>query len=112
MNRSRISKKRIAFAAFVTGLEDAAWEDAAAVLAHGIHEAGHRSRHDIEAVVLAPENFPASRERSLLDLGFDRVIKRPLPVRPVPRDSARVRLRWVDRGLSPQGPALVKGRAR
>jgi len=73
-------KKRVAFAAFVTGLSGEAWEDAAAVLAHGIHEAGRRSRHDVEAVVLAPESLPDDVEKKLLGLGFDKVFKRPVPV--------------------------------
>jgi hypothetical protein len=77
----RFARKRIAFAAFVTGLEGEAWEDAAAVLAHGIHEAARRSRHNIEAVVLAPDSLAESTEKRLIELGFDRVVKRPVPVR-------------------------------
>jgi hypothetical protein len=76
---SNSSSQRIAFAAFVTGLQGAAWEDAAAVMAHGIHEAARRSRHKIEAVALAPDSLPVSVENTLKAVGFDRVIKRPVP---------------------------------
>jgi hypothetical protein len=73
------NRQKIAFAAFVTGLEGAAWEDATAVLAHGIHQAGLRSRNQIEAIVLAPDTLPGDIESKLIKLGFDKVVKRPPP---------------------------------
>jgi len=71
---------KVAYAIFVTDLQSQDWQDAMAIMAHGLQKAKAKSKHDTTALVLAPERLPDDAKKMLLSFGFDDVVRRPVPV--------------------------------
>jgi len=71
---------KVAYAIFVTDLQSRDWQDAMAIMAHGLQKAKAKSKHDTTALVLAPERLPDDAKNMLLSFGFDDVVRRPVPV--------------------------------
>merc|ERR1719191_1428686 len=57
-------------------------KDAVAVQAHGLKEAADKSANIVELVAVVPERFPEENEKFLKKAGFDKVLRKPLPVDP------------------------------
>eukprot|EP00929_Paragymnodinium_shiwhaense_P046836 TRINITY_DN23828_c0_g1_i1.p1 TRINITY_DN23828_c0_g1~~TRINITY_DN23828_c0_g1_i1.p1 ORF type:complete len:440 (+),score=72.97 TRINITY_DN23828_c0_g1_i1:82-1320(+) len=87
----------VAFAVFVTDIVSRPWSDALRVLAHGIRKAANVSRHDVHLLALSPEQLSAEVEQQLLSFGFERVLRKPVPVQPadVKRPMAREHMERV-----------------
>lgn len=73
-------KKHVAFAVFVTDIGSDSWRDALAVMAHGALKAAARSRHEVDLIAIAPMRLGAGKERMLEEMGFQKVLRRPVPV--------------------------------
>jgi hypothetical protein len=71
---------KVAYAIFVTDVKSQEWQDAMAIMAHGLQKAKAKSKHDVTALVLAPERLPDDARNMLLSFGFDDVLRRPVPV--------------------------------
>jgi hypothetical protein len=71
---------KVAYAIFVTDLQSQAWQDAMAIMAHGLQKVKAKSKHDATALVLAPDRLPDDAKSMLLSFGFDDVVRRPVPV--------------------------------
>jgi len=78
--RSGGRRLKVAYAIFVTDLQSRDWQDAMAIMAHGLQKVKAKSRHDATALVLAPERLPDEAKEMLLSFGFDNVERRPVPV--------------------------------
>lgn len=74
------ARLKVGFVVFVTDISSPEWEDALRVLAFGVNKAVSQSRHEGHLLALAPERFPAEKEKKLLDFGFEEVLRRPVPV--------------------------------
>jgi len=80
LGRRGPQKLNVAYCVFVTDVSDPAWKDALAVLSFGIRKAAARSRHDAELIALAPERMTKQSEDFLLQNGFAKVVKKPVPI--------------------------------
>jgi len=80
LNADKKSKLKVAYAVFVSDLKDATMKDVLAVQAYGFKQAAAKSRHAVEIVALVPERFPEENEKFLKQSGFDKVIRKALPV--------------------------------
>jgi hypothetical protein len=78
--RKQKQNLKVAFAIFVTDVASLEWEDALRILAHGVKKAAAKSRHNITLLALSPERFSAKKEEQLKSFGFQRVVKKPVPV--------------------------------
>eukprot|EP00927_Polykrikos_kofoidii_P082836 TRINITY_DN8338_c0_g1_i4.p1 TRINITY_DN8338_c0_g1~~TRINITY_DN8338_c0_g1_i4.p1 ORF type:complete len:498 (-),score=99.21 TRINITY_DN8338_c0_g1_i4:50-1453(-) len=85
------SKLKVAFAIFVTDIGTQGWKDALAVLAHSIHTAAKRSRHDVSVLALSPTRLSKEHEEFLRSVGYDDVKRRKIPVPPSKIRSKQVR---------------------
>jgi len=73
---------KVAFAVFVTDITTPAWQDALEVLAFGLKRAKRKSRHIVENIVIAPDRLTQENGDALLKAGFDRIVRKPIPVMP------------------------------
>eukprot|EP00928_Gymnodinium_smaydae_P042536 TRINITY_DN28618_c0_g1_i3.p1 TRINITY_DN28618_c0_g1~~TRINITY_DN28618_c0_g1_i3.p1 ORF type:complete len:407 (+),score=48.78 TRINITY_DN28618_c0_g1_i3:54-1274(+) len=91
------SQLRVAFAVFATDISSDAWSDALEVLAYALDKAKKKSRHRITKLILGPERMKDSTAQALLGLGFDEVVRKPIPVpaKEVEREFAREHMERV-----------------
>lgn len=75
-------KLKVAYAVFVSDLKDPTMRDVVAVQAHGMKQAAAKSDHKVELVCIVPERFPKDDETFLKECGFQKVIRKGLPVQP------------------------------
>lgn len=73
-------KHRVAYMVFVNESDSPAWQDALAVLVHGMRLACQRSAYEVDILALAPERIGQDRAQQLQRLGFHGVVRRPIPI--------------------------------
>eukprot|EP00927_Polykrikos_kofoidii_P082834 TRINITY_DN8338_c0_g1_i2.p1 TRINITY_DN8338_c0_g1~~TRINITY_DN8338_c0_g1_i2.p1 ORF type:complete len:490 (-),score=98.21 TRINITY_DN8338_c0_g1_i2:41-1510(-) len=91
VHSKRGPKLKVAFAIFITDIGTQGWKDALAVLAHSIHKAAKRSRHNVSVLALSPTRLSKKHEEFLRSVGYDDVKRRTIPVPPHKIRSKEVR---------------------
>eukprot|EP00928_Gymnodinium_smaydae_P004468 TRINITY_DN11517_c0_g4_i1.p2 TRINITY_DN11517_c0_g4~~TRINITY_DN11517_c0_g4_i1.p2 ORF type:complete len:424 (-),score=105.79 TRINITY_DN11517_c0_g4_i1:35-1306(-) len=77
-NSTGKARLRVAYAIFLTDVNNVAYQDAVSVLAHSIRRAAERSRHQVELCALVPQRFSREAQLALQGAGIHNVMRYPV----------------------------------